>query len=106
MASIGTIALTGKSGTAYQFNIYPRSAKFAAVGVAYVMAKQNGNNYILIYIGQTGDASQRPFNHHRKDCFDRHGVDHVLIRAENDEKTRVTVETDLRQTYDPPCNRQ
>jgi hypothetical protein len=43
---------------------------------------------------------------HRKDCFDRHGVDHVLIRAENDEKTRLTVETDLRQTYVPPCNRQ
>src|ERR1700733_9820618 len=103
MANLGTITLTGKSGTKYEFTIYPRSQEFNAVGVIYVMAKKaNDTTYNIIYIGQTGDASQRPFNHHRKDCFDRHGADHVFIRAEADKQKRLDIETDLIRAYDPP----
>lgn len=34
MASLGTITLTGASGTTYTFNIYERSATFKALGAA------------------------------------------------------------------------
>jgi len=104
---MGTITLTGKSGTRYEFTIYPREQKFKEVGVLYVMAKKkNETTYTLIYIGETGDASTRPFNHHRKDCFDKHGADHVLIRTESGEKTRLDIETDLRNGYETVCNLQ
>jgi hypothetical protein len=52
MASLGTITLTGKTNKQYEFDIYPRTQKFNAVGVIYVMAKksQNESTYTLIYI--------------------------------------------------------
>jgi hypothetical protein len=108
MAGLGTITLTGKSKMQYAFDIYARSQKFNAVGVIYVMAKkgQNANTYSLIYIGQTGDASKRPFNHHRKDCFDKIGGDHFFLHSEGSEKRRLEIETDLIQNYDTPCNKQ
>jgi hypothetical protein len=108
MASLGTIMLTGKSKTQHEFNIYARSQKFNAIGAIYVMAKksQNANSYDLIYIGQTGDASERPFNHHRKDCFDKNRADHVFICSEGSEKRRFEIETDLIQNYNTQCNKQ
>jgi len=106
MAKIGIISLTGKGGTQYAFNIWARSDRFKAIGVIYVMAKDDGSSYHLIYIGETGDASQRPFNHERKDCFDRHGANSVFIHVEGDPTTRLRIETDLRNAYNPPCNRQ
>jgi hypothetical protein len=105
MSSVGTINLTGKSGTVYQFAIYERAQKFTAVGGLYVMSKiVTGGNYSLIYIGQTGDLSSRPLSHHKTACFDKHGADKLLIRAEGDETKRLDTETDLVRNYNPPCN--
>jgi hypothetical protein len=107
MSSLGTINLTGKSGTQYAFNIYERSQKFKDVGAIYVMSKINSAlRYSLIYIGETGDLSIRPLNHHRTACFDKNGADKLLIRVENDAKTRLSIETDLIRSYDTPCNKQ
>jgi hypothetical protein len=103
---IGTITLTDGTNQ-YTFNVWPRAQRFNSIGVIYVMAKKNDSGkYSIIYIGQTGDASSRPFNHHRKDCFDRHGADHVFLRTESNEKTRLGIETALIKHYDPPCNKQ
>jgi hypothetical protein len=105
LASQGTIILTGESQKQYQFNIYDRSTTFKEAGALYVMSKINSNgNYELIYIGQTGDLSVRPLNHHKTACFDKHKADKLLIKAENNEKTRLAIETDLIRNYSPPCN--
>jgi hypothetical protein len=107
MADLGKITLTGKSGKNYEFQIVKRSATFTAVGAIYVMSKVvKTNSYSLIYIGETGDLSKRPLNHHRTDCFDEHGADMLLIRAAPDSKQRLADETDLIQAYDPVCNLQ
>jgi hypothetical protein len=95
MSAVGTITLTGKSG-------YPRSTEFKPLGAIYVMAKEkDSSTYTLIYIGETGDASKRPFNHHRKDCFDKNGATFVFIHLEANAKRRLDIETDLRGHYDP-----
>jgi len=102
-----TTNLTGKSGAIYSFVGYARTQKFNPVGAIYVMSKRLENkNLSLIYIGQTGDLSKRPLNHHRTACFDRHKADLLLIYVENDDKKRLAIETDLIQAYDCPCNRQ
>jgi hypothetical protein len=63
MSAVGTITLTGKSGAKYSFSIYPRSTEFKPLGAIYVMAKEkDSSTYTLIYIGETGDASKRPFH--------------------------------------------
>lgn len=107
IANVSTITLTGKSSRQYTFRIYRRVQKFTAVGAVYAMARRNEDGrYSIIYIGQTGDLSVRPLNHHRTACFDRNGADHLFIHAQSDEKTRFAIETDLIQAYNPPCNRQ
>jgi hypothetical protein len=111
MAKITTITLTGKSGTTYELGFYPRSDTFKALGAVYVQSKRTlkpdgTGNHDMIYVGQTGDLSSRPLNHERKACFDKHGADHLLLYLEENEKKRFEIETDLRQAYDPVCNRQ
>lgn len=102
-----TVVLTGKSGAKYSFVVYARAQKFNPVGAIYVMSKRlDDGRYSIIYIGQTGDLSSRPLNHHRTACFDKHGADHLLIHVEQDAKKRLAIETDLIQAYQPPCNGQ
>jgi hypothetical protein len=106
MPNHGTVSLTGKSGTIYGLNAWDRTDRFSAVGINYVMARFDGTSYHLIYAGETSDASSRPLNHERKPCFDKHNANMVLVRPEGDRTARLKIETDLRQAYDFPCNRQ
>ncbi len=111
MAKITTITLTGKTGTKYELGVYPRTDSFKALGAVYVQSKRTPKpdgtgTHDMIYVGQTNDLSDRPLNHERKACFDKHGADHLLLYLKSDKQKRINVETDLRQAYDPPCNRQ
>lgn len=109
--SVSAQLLLGASGARYHFEIYPRRTTFSAGGGVYVMAKQSppfafhpGLTYI--YVGETSDLSQRPLNHERKSCFDLHKADSVLILREANRARRLDIETDLRHSLSPPCNRQ
>lgn len=111
MSKVGEWVLTGKSGREYPFVVYTRDTDFKALSAIYVMSKRTvkpgsgGGTHYIIYIGQTGDLSDRPLNHHKKACFDREGADHVSIYlVEGGEKKRLEIEADLIEAYDPPCN--
>jgi hypothetical protein len=111
MAKLGTITLTGQSKTEYAFNVWPRSDRFSAMGGVYFMTLRqvdsNGTGrHTFIYAGETGDLSDRPLNHERQPCFDKHNANCVLVLAESNRTKRLEIETDLRRAYDPPCNRQ
>jgi hypothetical protein len=109
VAKLGTINLKGASGKSWTFNVWPRDTEFNAVGAVYVQSvrtrKADGTGtHKFIYVGQTGDLSDRPLNHHKKGCFDRHGANCLLIYTEGNEKTRLTIERDLIDSLDPLCN--
>ena len=109
VAKLSSITLSGKTGKKYEFAAYPRTDTFKALGAIYFMtkrvAKQDGTGtHTWIYVGETGDLSKRPLNHHRKDCFDRHGANCVLLYLEKDPDTRLKIEKDIMEAYDPPCN--
>ena len=111
MTKLGTIAFTGVSGSKYEFTAYSRNTEFKAVGAVYFMTrrqKKSGAKYshTLIYVGETGDLSGRPLSHHRKACFDKEGANCVCIYLEGTKTTRLKIETDLRDNYDPPCNQE
>jgi hypothetical protein len=110
MSKLGTITLTGASGKKYEFAVYPRSDTFKAMGAVYVQSKreiENGKKvHTFIYVGQTGDLSDRPLNHHRKACFDREGANSILLHLESNKDARLKIETDIMNGYDMPCNRQ
>src|SRR6266436_986834 len=77
VAKFGTIKLKGASGKSWTFDVWPRDTEFNALGVVYVQSvrtrKADGTRtHRFIYVGQTGDLSHRPLNHHMKGCVDRH----------------------------------
>lgn len=110
MAKLGTVTLIGASGKKYEFNVYPWDTNFKEnYGAVYFITKRtqkqdDGYSHTPIYAGQTEDLSTRFDNHHKQACFDRHNKNCVCIYGEQDEDTRLAIEQDLIDDYDPPCN--
>ncbi|MEW8701853.1 MAG: hypothetical protein AB2601_20525 [Candidatus Thiodiazotropha sp.] len=104
MAKETTVTLKGVSGRSYDFDVYPWGTSFKPVGAVYTVLKRNGTNFSILYIGQTGDLSERLDNHHKRPCFDRNGKTHIGIHLESSEPSRLAIETDLVRNYSPTCN--
>lgn len=101
-----TIMATGASGSQYKFYLYPWGTGLKALGGIYMVLRksnQNGNHSVL-YIGQTGDLSERFDNHHKKPCFDRNRKTHIAAMLESFEAKRLRIEDDLIKNYKPDCN--
>ncbi|MHB1862232.1 MAG: GIY-YIG nuclease family protein [Gemmatimonadaceae bacterium] len=97
-----TVILKGRSGATYGFTVYPIDTKFKAVGAVYTILQSSSDG--IIYIGQTGDLSERFDDHHKATCFARHGASFIGVHGETSERNRLAIETDLVQHYGPPCN--
>ena len=105
MASEGKVTVTGVSGTKYEFEVYPWGTQFKPLGGLYlVLRKEPTGRYTLLYIGQTGDLSERFDNHHKVDCFNRNGKTHIVVRLESFEQRRLAIESDLIQGNRTTCN--
>lgn len=109
MSKLGTATFTGVSGKEYGFNVYSWGTEFKAIGGVYIVSKRRVDEkgkgrHTFIYIGHTGDLSERFDDHHKADCFTQHGVNCISIHAEDSEKTRLAVESDLIDGNDTPCN--
>lgn len=100
-----TVTLTGASGRKYNFDVYPWGTSFNPVGAVYcVLRRTPEGNFTILYIGQTGDLSERFDDHHKQRCFDRNGKTHIGVCAEPSEVNRLAIETDLVRKYNPACN--
>ena len=99
-----TITMQGRSGAKYQFWVYPWGESLKAVGGVYSVLRDDGTTYTVLYVGQTGDLSERFENHHKAACFDRHRKTHIAARVEESERQRLVIEQDLIVNYNPPCN--
>jgi predicted GIY-YIG superfamily endonuclease len=75
-----------------------------AVGGVYLVLKRANGTYNLLYVGQTGDLSERFEDHHKAACFDRNGKTHIATRGEGSEQKRLAIEADLIRNYQPTCN--
>ncbi len=111
MTKLSKVTFTGESGEQYSFTAYSQDTTFNAVGAVYLITHRvkdsaANHNHTMIYVGQTGDLSNRPSNHHKTDCFDTHDANCICIYPEENEDRRLSIETDLRRAYNPPCNDQ
>lgn len=109
MTKIGTLTLIGDSGAKYEFNVYPYGTKFKAIGAVYYISKRTEKadgtgSHDKIYIGETGDLSERFDNHHKEPCFKMHNANCISIHQESNEDKRLIVEEDLIDARNPPCN--
>ena len=104
-----TLELTGASGKKYAFLVYPLGTTFKPLGGVYAVTRaaanpSGGQTHSIVYIGQTGDLSERFDAHHKGECFGRRGGTHMCVQVEGNERVRLAIESDLIANYNPPCN--
>ncbi len=100
-----TVVLKGRSGAAYEFTVYPWRTECKPIGGVYAVLKlRTDDRYDVLYIGETGNLSERFDSHHKAQCFDRNGKTHLGVCTESSQQRRLTIERDLIDNYKPPCN--
>jgi hypothetical protein len=106
-----TVTWTGKSGTAYEFEIYELGQIFNPVSGVYIFCRPLGlMAYTALYVGEAQSLYDRlnagRSNHDGLKRAAGAGATHVAVMRTYDESYRLSVETDLRHGLDPECNRQ
>ncbi len=102
-----TIMMEGRSGAKHEFQVFSWGTDFKPLGAVYVVLKRRTDGrYDVIYIGETGDLSERFDNHHQTACFTRNGKTHIGVHLESSEQRRRAIESDLIANYNTPCNEQ
>jgi predicted GIY-YIG superfamily endonuclease len=109
MAKLGNLEIVGQSGTKYSFEVYPYDTSWKEIGAVYLVTKRTAKldgsgTHTFIYVGQTDNLKERHENHHRADCFTRHGMNCLCVHVEQNEKTRLAIEADLLAAHNWPCN--
>ena len=101
-----TIKWIGQSGKEYTYWIYKINTTFSEVPANYIFAKETKPETLLaIYIGETGDISERFDYHHKMDCICQKGATHICVHKASDDKgVRCEEEADLIANYLPYCN--
>lgn len=101
-----TIDWGGKSGKAYRHWIYDIGTQLKKAAGNYVFARETTPGKLSpIYVGQTGDLSERFDNHHKMPCIRRSGATHITAHTiDAGEAARRAEETDIIERWDPPCN--
>lgn len=101
-----TINWAGKSGRTYKYWIYPIGTDFKAVPGNYIFTKEvSSGRYKPIYIGETGDLSERFDNHHKMPCVRTQGATHIHVHQSSGGPTeRRLEEADLIARWQPVCN--
>ena len=108
MSSIGNITFKGESDE-YKFKVYKFDSSWNSVSVVYITTKRtktddDGYTHSVIYVGQTGDLKDRFSDHHKEKCFVEKDPNCLCLLMEKDEEKRLSIESDLIDNYNPPCN--
>lgn len=103
-----TITFIDANDNRYTFNMYPISdlGDFNEVQGVYIFTRELSNGrHRAVYIGETGDASDRLTTSHEKmPCIRRNNGTHICFMQTSSEWERMTAETVLIRKYDPACN--
>jgi predicted GIY-YIG superfamily endonuclease len=105
---IADATFSGSTGK-YAFEVYPLGTDFKNVGAVYIISRRSVDaqgkcTHTFIYIGQTGDLSERFDNHHKAKCFKNNKADCICVHFNSNEKSRLAVESDLIAGNSTPCN--
>ena len=110
MAKIATATFKGASGTSYDFNVYPLDEEFNSIGAVYIFTKRTVSEekglHTLLYIGETDNLATRIPNHEKWPCVKKNNANCICIHRDDNGKSRLAKETDLREEHSTPCNDQ
>ncbi len=110
MAKIADATFKGKTGS-YAFEVYPADTSFNAVGAVYIFTKREVGSdgkgtHTFLYIGETDSLKDRIPNHEKWPCITRNGVNCICVHRDDNDKSRLAKEIDLRDGNSTPCNDQ
>ncbi|MYE34668.1 MAG: GIY-YIG nuclease family protein [Gemmatimonadales bacterium] len=88
----------------YIFNVHSPDSSFPARGGVYVFDKGYEFNKKAYYVGQTSNLRDRLSGHEKWDDAEDLGATHIHIRLEAIESTRLRIEREIIDEYDPPLN--
>ena len=104
----------GASGQRYDFWLDPIGSTYQARPGVYIFCREaNPGSWNPVYVGETDDFSRRLTEdltlHHQWKSIWSAGATHICtlhVPADYAGTMRVKIETDLRHSLLPPCNRQ
>lgn len=112
MDKISTVKFKGVSDIEYSFDVYPLETTWSDnVAAIYVVTRRDMKaskkfSHKTIYVGQTDNLKERHAHHHREKCFSSNDANCLCIHLETSEKKRMSIERDLIECRNLPCNHQ
>ena len=89
----------------YEFNVYTMNANWNDTGGIYIFTGKNPQGqWVPLYIGKADSFQSRLGSHERWDEAARAGATHVHARGVALEASRVALEAELIQAYQPKLN--
>ena len=100
-----TLTLTGASKSSYKFTLYDSVEGLSAGAGCYVFVRETSENkFSVIYIGHTGDLSERFDSHHKWDCITKQEkASHIGLYRTQTKAGAKAAEGDLLAIRNPPC---
>lgn len=110
MAKIAEATFSGRTGR-YGFEVYPIGTVFNAGGGVYIFTKRTVDvtgkgSHEFLYIGETSSLADRMPDHEKLSSVTRHGANCICVHRDDNARTRLDKETDLRVANSTPCNAQ
>ncbi|MDZ7684671.1 MAG: hypothetical protein U5O39_06395 [Gammaproteobacteria bacterium] len=101
MPKLGTRTMTGGSGNAYEFNVYPGNMVFNDFipGVFAVCKDED-----VLFMGESDNVDRAIQNNDKKQELEQKGFNRVCFhRVANPDKRKAAID-DLLKAISPPCN--
>jgi hypothetical protein len=97
----------------YEFQLHPIGVTYFERSGVYILCKPaaTAGHWDACYVGETDNFWRRLTSqltaHHRWQSIRAAGATHICtLHVPGDDALRLAIETDLRQSLNPPCNRQ
>ena len=113
-----TTTIKGESGKEYRFSLYTFErfedvkTGWKQIPALYLFSRRELSNgayyHTYLYLGETGDLSQRFHNHHKETELVQQGTNCIglYLNVPQNEDERKLLEKDILSAYKFPCNEQ
>lgn len=110
MVKIADATFKGKSGTPYQFEVFPIDTAFNPIEAVYIFTERTVNNGVgshrFIYIGEALDLQNRISGHEKFVPAKMEGANCICVMRTSGQHYRQNAETDLIRANNTPLNLQ
>ncbi|MAV25578.1 MAG: hypothetical protein CMQ05_05605 [Gammaproteobacteria bacterium] len=102
MSKTESFEIPGKSGEAYNFNVYPYPMTFNDfIGGVYIIAKVTDGHPEVVYFGETDNIDPHLKGHDKKEEIKSAGANHIALHRNASKEVRNKVMADLADEIKP-----